>query len=167
MCPAVQPERTTREDTQEVALPSHVHPRQTVRGQSCCDMYLSIHAEQKSTSSVMLLNWSGGIRGGREGPQGPPKPAPPPAVTAPSGPSRGRQVTANQKRHTSRTWPPAKRHLTRSCPVSGQCRLPAAWMQPGRTLGFFAVERGGENHSFSLSHRPERETGRNDRRRGP
>lgn len=52
--------------------------------------------------------------------------------------------------------------------MSGQHRLPAAGMQPGRALGFFAVERGGRNHSIQrCASSPEHETGRTARSRRP
>lgn len=118
-------------------------------------MYLSVHAESKSTSSIMLLGyfWGGGGASevGVRGHRGHRSPLPP-LSQPPPGPSRGRRRPTRRDIRAELDPPPAKRHLTRSCPVSGQRRLPAAWMQPGRTLGFFAVERGG-GESFILAPR--------------
>lgn len=45
-------------------------------------------------------------------------------------------ITADMWDANGETW-----HLTWSFPVPGYYRLAAHWMQPGCTLGFFAVER--------------------------
>ena len=71
---------------------------------------------------------------------------------------RGRQTTAHDGEHERRlnngtekkTNLTVRWHLTWSFPVSGYYRLATYWMQPGCTLGFFAVEREerGKYHSL-------------------
>lgn len=157
------------EDTQEVPQPSHVHRRQTVRGRSCCCLHVCIYscrAKVNFLRRVTELVW-GGIRGGREGPQGPPKPAPT-AVTAP--PDRAAAGDGEQEEtYEPNLTPPRSDTLPGvvRCPVSGASPLPGC-SQVVLLASSLLREEGRIIHfAASLSHHRERETGRNDRSRGP
>lgn len=162
MCPAVQPDVTAERTLKKFACPPKTNCQRTelLRHGFIYSCRVKVNFLRHVAGSV----WGApevGVRGHR----GHRSPLPP--LSQPPQDRAAETRTRRDRGTWTWTWPPAKRHLTRSGPVPGQRRLPAAWMQPGRTLGFFAVERGGQNHSFSLSHHRERETGRNDRSRGP